>query len=661
MASVPTWQPSVAIQQAPSVRVSAPMGDAGAPVFNGLDKLEAAGKKYQADSDAYAVVNASNAMTMDMLNYFNGENGLFAKKGADAMGASQQAQQFFTDTAQKYSATLQNDAQRRMFEAHMKPNAYNYLRDAATHERNETANFQNQQYNSGVSLGVQGAALNYKDPTSLQGFLDSNERLLQTQAKAQGWSPDTVTLHRINNNTNAIKGAYLSAMDNNDTAAAKNLLDKFGSMIDPLTKNKLLQDVTKIQQKNDDFLAADSIVKQATRADGSIDLAVAQNLLSKMYGPDKTSGGSISAGLDAGWKAWGNQHMDNGRVGCAEAVGKIGGYYSPFLAQEAQNGVAYVPTMVQHASQPGGPGVIPFDASKLQKGDCIVYGDDDHIVIADGNGGYVGNSSDANGGQGATVHGSDYTAMSGLEPTKIIKTGGDDSQPAFDAGRYKQVEGLVHAKISDSMRIKAQQDRDYRQQLSQQIDGAGSLSDAMDVINGADLPLQTKNALINAAKTKFKAITAGDPNQKFFANYERNGLYRDMNVIAEQQAMIEEGRDPTPAQSTKFSNAWYRVNRYNAFSKSGGYGGDSGGGGGGDADVAKSRYQEIMQDLWNSKTPEERKQKVRDNMAELNDLEQQLGVDANNDVAYVIANGETPPQAQEETNTDDYNYSQGGD
>ena len=57
-----------------------------------------------------------------------------------------------------------------------------------------------------------------------------------------------------------------------------------------------------------------------------------------------------------------------------------------------------------------------FDASNLEKGDVIVYGDDDHVVIYDGQGGYYGNSTSRN----VTVHGGDYTEM-GMTPTKIIK------------------------------------------------------------------------------------------------------------------------------------------------------------------------------------------------------------------------------------------------
>lgn len=112
------------------------------------------------------------------------------------------------------------------------------------------------------------------------------------------------------------------------------------------------------------------------------------------------------------------KRMDNGENGCVEAVTKIGAAHNNFLANEKGNGVVNVDTLVQDAQNANVP-VIPFDASQVQAGDVIVYGDNDHVVTADGQGGYVGNSSS----QQKVVHGSDYTEMGGLKPTKIIKTG----------------------------------------------------------------------------------------------------------------------------------------------------------------------------------------------------------------------------------------------
>ena len=111
---------------------------------------------------------------------------------------------------------------------------------------------------------------------------------------------------------------------------------------------------------------------------------------------------------------WVGATMDNHENGCVEAVTKFGSNYSPFLADECNNGVVNVDQLVSDS----GNNCIDFDASKLQKGDTIVYGDNDHVVTYDGNGGYIGNSSS----QDCIVHGSDYGQMGGLYPTRIIKT-----------------------------------------------------------------------------------------------------------------------------------------------------------------------------------------------------------------------------------------------
>lgn len=130
-----------------------------------------------------------------------------------------------------------------------------------------------------------------------------------------------------------------------------------------------------------------------------------------------TGGAKAGAGanvMDAAQDFMG-QHMENGANGCVEAVTKIGARYNPFLADELSKGVVNVDTLVSDA----GDKVVPFDPNNLEAGDVIVYGDNDHVVLADGNGGYVGNSSS----QQKVVQGGDYNNMGGLKPTKIIKTG----------------------------------------------------------------------------------------------------------------------------------------------------------------------------------------------------------------------------------------------
>lgn len=122
------------------------------------------------------------------------------------------------------------------------------------------------------------------------------------------------------------------------------------------------------------------------------------------------------------------QTMKNGVNGCAEAVGLMGAGNSQFLANEYNKGQYSVPGMVSDAQQAGIP-VVPYQAGAAGPGDAIVYGDNDHIVLSDGNGGYYGNSSSQN----QIVHGSDATQMGGLQPTAIIKTGGQGGSFNFQA------------------------------------------------------------------------------------------------------------------------------------------------------------------------------------------------------------------------------------
>lgn len=112
------------------------------------------------------------------------------------------------------------------------------------------------------------------------------------------------------------------------------------------------------------------------------------------------------------------QRMDNGANGCVEAVTKIGAGINGFLKNELDNGVVGVPKLVEDAEK-NGVEVVSFSPDNVAAGDVIVYGDNDHVVMADGNGGYVGNSTS----QQKVVQGDDYNAMGDLKPTKIIKTG----------------------------------------------------------------------------------------------------------------------------------------------------------------------------------------------------------------------------------------------
>ena len=186
-------------------------------------------------------------------------------------------------------------------------------------------------------------------------------------------------------------------------------------------------------------------------------------------------GGDIgkSDAYSAGANAWMGERMPSGDEGCVEAAVRIGSYYDDFLKQEADKGVSYVPTLVKDA----GDRVIPFDASKLEKGDVIVYGDRDHVVTYDGNGGYVGNST----GLGKIIHGSDYREMGKLQPTEIIKTSDRSGGESSYYPKSDEESGVIDAN-NENVDILGNKIGDDEISLDDQMK-----ADAVRAVNGEDI------------------------------------------------------------------------------------------------------------------------------------------------------------------------------
>ena len=132
--------------------------------------------------------------------------------------------------------------------------------------------------------------------------------------------------------------------------------------------------------------------------------------------PNAVNSSANAAQVDAGMNAlngYESVYRDNG---CVDVAVKAGSYYSPFLKQQADMGVANVPTLVNNA-QNAGYSVTPFNGY-ANKGDLLVYGNNDHVVIADGAGGCFGNSTSA--GHARFYSDANYAFGDGVAPTKVI-------------------------------------------------------------------------------------------------------------------------------------------------------------------------------------------------------------------------------------------------
>lgn len=191
---------------------------------------------------------------------------------------------------------------------------------------------------------------------------------------------------------------------------------------DIVTDGELQQQINDINQQLSDAVDQANAAAASTVAQNMPQVPVAQQ-------PQQNVPQGGSNAVEAAAAPFMGKRMDNGENGCVEAVTKIGASTSGFLKNELDNGVVYVPKLVEDA-RTAGIGVVAYSPENVSAGDIIVYGDNDHVVMADGKGGYVGNSTS----QQKVVHGSDYNDMGDLKPTRIIKTG--SSGTGTEAGGY---------------------------------------------------------------------------------------------------------------------------------------------------------------------------------------------------------------------------------
>lgn len=156
-----------------------------------------------------------------------------------------------------------------------------------------------------------------------------------------------------------------------------------------------------------------------------------------------TKDGGESGTYSAIQKALEGTNKDNGYLGktlingvnaCVEAVTKIGADYSPVLRKAVENGI------LRTEDAPGVKGLDTFlkensvailegfDKSELQAGDIIFFDSggekNTHVMLYQGNGKIVGNSSSGNNKAGEVIQRplDDYLAYSGMTPSRIAKT-----------------------------------------------------------------------------------------------------------------------------------------------------------------------------------------------------------------------------------------------
>ena len=134
---------------------------------------------------------------------------------------------------------------------------------------------------------------------------------------------------------------------------------------------------------------------------------------------------AIQKSLDAGYLG---AQLEHGAVACVEAVTKLGAYFSNDFAEAVREGIVNTDVLENYFRDKGIEVIDGFSKSMLKAGDTIFFDSakekNAHVMLYQGNGMLVGNSSSGNNHAGKVVQVSldDYLAYSGMTPSKIGKS-----------------------------------------------------------------------------------------------------------------------------------------------------------------------------------------------------------------------------------------------
>ena len=132
-----------------------------------------------------------------------------------------------------------------------------------------------------------------------------------------------------------------------------------------------------------------------------------------------TAAGGTSGQVDTAFNANNGRVSQYGSEGCVDTACAAGSYYNKDLADEYNKGTSRVDTLRNNLEAKGY--VTEQYNGYANKGDLLIYGNDDHVVIADGAGGCLGNSSSK--GYAMKYGNVNYAWRNDEAPTKIIRMG----------------------------------------------------------------------------------------------------------------------------------------------------------------------------------------------------------------------------------------------
>lgn len=478
----------------------------------------------QEDRDTADVMKARNEIMTSLTEQLYGENGLFVTGvGENAKGLIERTTAAIHKTYDEISKNY-NGRVRFALQGNLNENMSNFQRIAASKEMAEQKAVEKATFDANLSTNAQQAALTWNVNGAPTMYVKNGDTLLLAYAKKEGWSGAQLGKERQSMVTNIAAAAAGAAVESEDYARADEILSRFRNEMEQDTYWKIARIVKKKQDAKDMDKEVTRILGDGGVWDGkTFNLARARELVDEVYGEGATKeAGGASQAVDQGFSAILGKEMDYGRKGCVEAYLKGTKNVSSFCAREAANGVVNVPQLLKDARADDSVIVERYTPDmELPAGAAIIYYHDEddaenaenaeHVVASDGRGGIYGNSSSARDytdedgnyirGRGEVTHGESIEIGGGLRPTWIIRPKDGGRISAYDPEKREQLMSLLEARGKDMEAAYKKQRGEYLDSVGKAMQGAGSYSEALSILNAQDLDMDEINHLKGQAAT----------------------------------------------------------------------------------------------------------------------------------------------------------------
>ncbi|QHF45826.1 hypothetical protein PspS35_19260 [Pseudomonas sp. S35] len=157
--------------------------------------------KEREKADTALLMDADNQLTKWQQQNMYGENGAYSRKGQNALDVTNQTLDQFDKAQAEIAKTLTNDQQKARYAQIVNSRRNSLSSDLNRYEYGERQNYYGQVEKAQLETSMQGAALEYQDPTKVAQYRQKADAVLTSRAQRLGLSPEAAQAERLETNS----------------------------------------------------------------------------------------------------------------------------------------------------------------------------------------------------------------------------------------------------------------------------------------------------------------------------------------------------------------------------------------------------------------------------------------------------------------------------